>query len=76
MPRNRVTMTNALGVEEYCIEEVTIHLVADFQGFTAMKQKWNLQILCFAFLAELKKFGNKMTELISHFFMANKVESC
>lgn len=75
MSRDGVPMANAFRVQENCIKEVSIDLGADAQSFSTVEEKRNIKILLFTLPPEFEEFRDKVTELISHFFMANEVES-
>jgi len=75
MSRDRIAMTDPPGVEQYSIEKIAVTLIADFKSFATVEKEWDIQILCFTLLAEVKKLRNEVTKLVSHFFVANEVET-
>lgn len=75
MSRDGVSVADTFSIQKDSIKQVSINFRANIQSFTAMEEKWDVKVLLFALLPEIEKFRDKMTKLVTHFFVANKIEA-
>jgi len=53
MSSDSIAVSNALGIKENSIEEVTINFISNLECLATMEQKWDIELLCLALAAEV-----------------------